>query len=239
MACLQVVLGSMVSGAARLSSCTRTGHHLGRAGRGKVSGYVHSQARLGRPPQNPHHGLFSESASSFRKPFCSIHLSLRNLDLHGKAQLAKQPPPGPSSRGCGICPQKAGQGQRSQEQTCPHTVHTGTWPTLVHAWMHTLPTAHTAGRPSTRSGGWQPGHPAGASGPEPLTKAADLGLGGLTCSSCILGQPELGRCSQKPPARLSWPSLLGRTLNQQAGSGTRGTRGASGSGDSTLAAQSP
>lgn len=34
----------------------------------------------------PHHGFFTE-ISSFMKPFCSIHLSLRNLDLqHQKSQ---------------------------------------------------------------------------------------------------------------------------------------------------------
>lgn len=36
-----------------------------------------------RGGQRPYQGLFTES-SSFMKPFCSIHLSLRNLDLQGQ-----------------------------------------------------------------------------------------------------------------------------------------------------------
>lgn len=35
----------------------------------------------GPAQRRPHQGFFTVRSSSFRKPFCSIHLSLRNLDL--------------------------------------------------------------------------------------------------------------------------------------------------------------
>lgn len=42
-----------------------------------------TQVALGVVPAQrcPHQGCFTMRSSSFRKPFCSIHLSLRNLDL--------------------------------------------------------------------------------------------------------------------------------------------------------------
>lgn len=36
-------------------------------------------------PRCAHQGFFTVGPSSSRKPFCSIHLSLRNLDLRGQA----------------------------------------------------------------------------------------------------------------------------------------------------------
>lgn len=46
--------------------------------------------------RRPHQGFFTVRSSSFRKPFCSIHLSLRNLDLRASERqqgLAEALPP--------------------------------------------------------------------------------------------------------------------------------------------------
>ncbi|KAK2089865.1 hypothetical protein P7K49_032531 [Saguinus oedipus] len=45
------------------------------------------------PPKHPYQGFFTERSSSFRKPFCTIHLSLRNLVLRdgGVTEAPKGP----------------------------------------------------------------------------------------------------------------------------------------------------
>lgn len=50
--------------------------------------------------QHPYQGLFTDS-SSFMKPFCSIHLSLRNLDLQGQGVTEASVPSGRHLHGQG------------------------------------------------------------------------------------------------------------------------------------------
>lgn len=58
---------------------------------------------MDRGRQHPYQGLFTES-SSFMKPFCSIHLSLRNLDLQGQCVTEASVPSGRHihDQGCGL-----------------------------------------------------------------------------------------------------------------------------------------
>lgn len=75
------------------------------------SGENHHAGETERPPflltqgwerggWHPYQGLFTES-SSFMKPFCSIHLSLRNLDLQGQCVTEASVPSGRHIRGQG------------------------------------------------------------------------------------------------------------------------------------------
>lgn len=148
MVCSQVTVGSTVSGADRFSSWTLWCHHLREEGAGtavsraagvqntrsqraaahrETTGRQPSVGRHGWPGQ-PHQGFFT-ARSSFRKPFWSIHLSLRNLDLRasggrqgqrkgvstacahtkGLASRSPVPPPDPAGPAQTPCLQLQGQ----------------------------------------------------------------------------------------------------------------------------------
>lgn len=67
-----------------------------RAPRSRDTCSAATQAARVVPLRRPHQGFFTVRPSSFRKPFCSIHLSLRNLDLRasgGQQGLAEALPP--------------------------------------------------------------------------------------------------------------------------------------------------
>lgn len=115
------------------------GLHMCRWGPGTR---VLSPAHVVSAQRCPHHGLFTEISSSFMKPFCSIHLSLRNLDLqHQKPQgwaegLNTTPAP------------KEGRGPQSKPR--PH---------LSQTPQSSRDPKGLAGGSTKRSEGWMPERP--------------------------------------------------------------------------------
>lgn len=79
----QVTVGRTVSGAERFRPCTFKFHHLREAKEEKISQNIQKQISTIAKViwWCTYHGLFTIMSSSLRKPFWTIHLSFRNLDL--------------------------------------------------------------------------------------------------------------------------------------------------------------
>lgn len=83
----QVTVGRTVSGADRFKPCSLRFHHLtdGDKSEGlKTSTRGADFHKKRKHFHYTHHGFFTMRSSSLRKPFWTIHLSLRNLDLEEK-----------------------------------------------------------------------------------------------------------------------------------------------------------
>lgn len=105
----------------------------------------------GAPAQSrPHHGFFTERSSSFMKPFCSIHLSLRNLDL------PQQKPQGPGSAHTEGSTRSSEGGRVPPRPYGPAETPGAGWGCVeAKSWIPEAPTAGSCGRWgiwSTRAG---------------------------------------------------------------------------------------